>query len=292
MESGPQRVSGTWRYSLLPYFLPHEFGPDSPRPVYEQIQAALGMALDARGEWEEQRFDLDRNRPRLKDPHRWPSTLDQLDSRCGGFPGITYLAAPPKVGKSLLALASALEAAASMEWRVVYINAELTRGETDERVDRYITHRPGAEDALPFLRVVHVSRGLTLERLHEAILCSLEPDELRVLVVVDSINRIADFAGREYFRTLTELGTYLMTARRLSEGAVSGLIVSELNKRGTDKGDKGSYLADMLVRMKPGREAHWVEIDVLHARHGGDGPVGKFLRSWQEGRFVREEEVT
>ena len=275
----------------MSYFLPYEFGPGSPRPVYEQITAALAMAADTSGAVEAQRFDEDRTRPRLKEPYRWPSTLPQLDSRCGGFPGVTYLVAPPKAGKSILGLASALEAAATMEWRVLVFNAELTRGETDERVDRYIAAHPGAEDALPFVRVIHLSRGFNLEALHQAILCELEPDDLRLLLVVDSVSRIADVSGQEYFHVLRDLGVFLMTARRISEGVVSALVVSEMNQRGTDKGDRGSYLSDMLVKMKPAREAGYVDIDVKYARGAGEGPVGKFLRDWQRGEFRREEDV-
>ena len=51
-------------------------------------------------------------------PVCWPSTITDIDKLCGGFYGLTTLAAEEGTGKTMIALGSAIEAAASGKWQV------------------------------------------------------------------------------------------------------------------------------------------------------------------------------
>ena len=82
----------------------------------------------------------------------WPSGIPELDAAPqGGFYGLTTIVAPPKLGKSGLALSSAIEAAATQNWTVLYLNAELDDEELMDRVDRYMQFTPHTDDANGYL---------------------------------------------------------------------------------------------------------------------------------------------
>lgn len=95
-------------------------------------------------------------------PSFWPSTIAPLDDLIGGFYGLTVLTAEKGTGKSTLALASALEAAGTHEWEVVYLAAEDDWDTFRERFGRYIAAHPDL-DPWDTFHVLSVGRGQTLE---------------------------------------------------------------------------------------------------------------------------------
>ena len=92
---------------------------------------------------------------------RYPSTLEPIDTTYGGFFGVTSLIAEPGVGKTMLAWAVALQAAATQKWNVVYFGGELDEGEMIERRAREMTVHETAIDGADYLRMVQVGLGQT-----------------------------------------------------------------------------------------------------------------------------------
>jgi KaiC/GvpD/RAD55 family RecA-like ATPase len=220
---------------------------------------------------------------------RWPSGVIRLDQRTGGgFYGVTCLAGFAKLGKSLLALASAVEAALA-GWLVIYFNAEVTEPEMANRVLRYCGGNPKAELA-ERLQIVTVSPNVVLADFVRRIVQGLDMETERVLVVVDSINRVATYmqdhsTGFGYFDGLHRIAEYAMVVRRETLGAVSWLLVSETNRGGQVKGATLEYMADLVLRMRPGKEPTQVELTLAEARESAGGALGLYERRWQTGTF-------
>lgn len=212
----------------------------------------------------------------------WPSGIPALDALLDGGPhGVTAIASEGKVGKSMLAIGSALEAAATLDWRVAFFVGELDESEWDEREARYIAAHPAVGEGLALLRVYHVRRGVTPEEL--VLLANEESGPEPLLIVLDSINTIASLSGRPYYAMLEELSVWAMMARRLSAGAVSFLLVAETNVRGGIKGERLQFWADAIVRLERPKEREaaekgWVDVEVTHSRRTRSGYVGRFLR--------------
>lgn len=266
-----------------------ELGPDGSRP--NEVKACLALQIALEGMEPESQV-LGAGALQAESP-RWPSTLHPLDSRTGGFYGLATIYGPGKSGKSMLALGSAIQAAASGRWYSFYMNAEYTRSELENRFARYASVRPEAYDAVDWMRIIHVADGVTRRQILDRIQEGLGLGEPRgVLVVLDSTNAIAEAMGGGYFGALHSLTRWLATARRITEGLVSGIIVSETNQKGSVKGRKLEYSSDIGLSIKPIREtAFSVDVDVPWAREGGAGPVGRYVRDWQRCRLISEQQI-
>lgn len=219
----------------------------------------------------------------------WPTGCSRLDALTGGGYGMTVISGEPKVGKSLLAMSAAIEAARS-GWRVVYLNAELTKASILNRVLAYA--KTIDDDLKANLSIHQIEAGFTVDDAMEAIRAQLDLDTMRLLIVQDSINRIVDLScedGSEfgYWRTLRMWSELARRTARLSEGLISSIIVSELNKQGRTKGGGLDYAADLVVSIKADSEddQDLVYMSVPYARSSRGGKVGELMRSWQNGRF-------
>lgn len=226
-----------------------------------------------------------------RDLKTWPSTLDYIDTHCDGFYGMTTLAAEKGTGKTLLAIASAIEAAATGEWQVVYFAAEDDYDGFRTRFNQYLHEHPGAADCLTNFFFHSVGRSqspLSITRDTQA--CVDRHKETPILIVFDSINSIVTLSGRPYLQALSELGVWAMLARRLSGGNVSFLITAETNKRGEAKGEALPFWSDCYLKLKKVKGSENVVEIILDKtrRTAGEGPMGKFLRNWQTGRFERD----
>jgi len=181
---------------------------------------------------------------------RWPSTLFELDRRChGGFYGLSVLVGKKGLGKTLLALGSCLEAAATRDWQVVYFSAELDQQELAVRIGRYFERHAGSVDAVGFFHAIHLGKGHTLEDLCRMVEERTDPSGPRILVCIDSVTTAARLARRNFLFELEQLSLWSMLARRMSSGLASFLLVSEENKLGGAKGGALEYWADVVLKL-------------------------------------------
>lgn len=224
-----------------------------------------------------------------EDLPRFPSNLEPIDKHFGGFFGVTSLISEPGLGKTLLAWATALTAAATQKWNVVYYGGELDEGEMIERRAREFYVHDTAIDGADYLKMVQVGLGqTTFDFCIE--LCALDP-ELPILVVMDSINTIATLSRRNYLRELENYALWAMMSRRLSRGAASFLLVSETNKRGRSKGEKLEFWSDLAINMTGKKNELAVDFVISKVRRGQWIHLGTFHRDWATNRFYTEEEM-
>lgn len=276
---------------------PERYFGDSSRPPGLKAHAAMYLALLPSLPNERQRINY--TNPVLDDLlPRWPTPgVDYLMTHCGGGYGLSVVLGGSKCGKTFFALSQCIEAAATMNWQVVYLSAELDMQELAFRVGGYLKAHPHCVDAQNFLHILHVGKGQTPEEVQEDIAMTTDENGPPILVCLDSINTIAQMSGRDYLRTLTDYALWAMVARRMSNGAVSFLIVSETNKLGFAKGGQLQFWADQLIKLEkvdsgsldsPAGGMTPVKISLLASRRtGGEGPMGIFLRNHKSCQFEK-----
>lgn len=222
----------------------------------------------------------------------WPSTISRLDLNVGGFYGLTTVAADGGTGKTMLAMASAIEAAASGKWQVLHLSAEDDSGGLRERFNLYCNSHPGAEDCVGMLKAISVGCGQTPMTICHEIDAHLNLDiNVPILIVLDSINTITTLGNRSYLDGLAAWGKWAMLARRISGGRVSFLINSETNKRGVAKGEALGFWSDVVLHLSKKTESI-VDIELKKTRRtSGEGNLGRFIRSWQDQQFISELSV-
>lgn len=226
-----------------------------------------------------------------KPPKFWPSTIPHIDTVCGGFYGVSVVTGQPGTGKTLLSIASAIEAAASGNWQVVILSAEDDKDGFRERFNRYLSVHPAAQDCIGNLHYHAVGKGqdassLTLT-IHHCIDHTLDTP---ILIVIDSINSIVNLSHGSYLSLLKEIGLWAMFSRRLSAGDVSFFITAETNKSGEVKGEALSFWSDVYLKMK-WKSENVVDMNLAKTRRtAGAGPMGNHLRNWSTGRFEPEEQ--
>ncbi len=267
------------------------FGDESTYTLGEQGWIGLGLSLRADLQTEELQLTTDAKVPELPN---WPSTLNYIETHLGGFHGVTSLAAEKGTGKTMLALASAIEAAASGDWQVFYFAAEDDYGGMLTRYQTYLEAWGGARDAEGRLSVLSVGRIHSVWDLFQEITARCVTElNAPVLVVLDSINTIASLSTEPYLLALHNLGLWAMLSRRMSRGAASFLLVAETNKTGGIKGGNLDHWSDVVLRIrKVKNENRQVTMRLDKARlAGGEGPMGKYVRVHHQGRFLREDEA-
>jgi len=260
------------------------------------FKAWVALSTSLREFTSNQEHKIDFDKPAEDNLPRFPSTLHYIERQCGGFYGLTVLLGAQKCGKTMLALASCIEAAATMTWQVVYFSAELDEHEISLRLKRYFDANPGSLDCEHFLHVVHVGKGQGPEDLVTDIESCTDPEGPPILICLDSINTIAELSGREYLKTLKDYALWAMMSRRMSNGAASFLIVSETNVGGGAKGGKLEFWGDVVVKMKKASDTNTgivpVKMDLTASRRtGGEGFMGTYYRNMARGRFQKEEEI-
>jgi hypothetical protein len=189
----------------------------------------------------------------------------------------------------MLAFSTALSAAATQEWNVVYFCGELDEGEMIERRAREMTAHPSAVDGVDYLKVVQVGIGQTIFDFCVE-LAGMDPD-LPILVLMDSINTIAELSRKDYLRTLADFAIWAMMSRRLSRGAASFLLVSESNKKGNSKGEKLEFWSDLAITMKGRRDEMAVDFEISKVRRGKWIHLGMFYRHWDSNRFYTQQQM-
>jgi predicted ATP-dependent serine protease len=231
---------------------------------------------------------IDLNRDVTSSSHRFSSTIPELDRRTeGGLYGLTVVGGNAGVGKSMLAIGVAVEFALA-GGKAVYFNAEMTSKQILQRVWNASCGRREQIVGAP-LRLRHVTHTVTVESLIEQTISDLDAEDSRLLVVIDSINTVADMVTSqgqiEYFQALAQLIAWCATVRRRSEGSIMFLLVSELNAKGDVKGLKLEYVADLVLRITKGERSDCVVIECTKGREGGRGELGTHVVDWRAGRL-------
>lgn len=269
----------------LPDAAERVWGIGSSYSPYGQIRAAVRLCLTASGQLDDQNLRLP---PSQTQSPRFPIGIEWFDQypRQGGY-GVTMLGAGPKVGKSLMALRCACMSAAQ-HWTVVYFNAEMTRSQVAVRFNGIMetlteTQRAGV---LERLQMVHVDQTVTLDALALRIDHAVREDTVALLVVLDSLQSITAWIDADFFDALRDVSRYLVRLRRLTEGVVSALVVSELNKAGGLKGGNTlEHWADYVITAKRGPQDS-VELAAKYGREGGEGVAGRHYRVPGSARFI------
>ncbi len=271
---------------------PHKFFDNTEIPAGHRALAATHLALHSwsPNETASVKFDADVN----DTLQRWPSNIDYIQDHCGGFYGLTVILGGMKTGKTMMALGSCIEAAATEEWQVVYLCAELDAHEVSMRLNRYFNAHPNSKSCQDFLHIVFVGKGQTPEMIQWTIEMETSEDGPPILVCMDSINTITEMSGQNYLSTLRDYALWAMLSRRMSNGAASFLIVSETNQIGGAKGGKLEFWADQVIKItanKKGGVAGLVPVKLnlmASRRTGGEGEMGIYLRNQQTCWFQPE----
>lgn len=280
---------------------PSLFDPDTPGLPGMKCAVALEIALVGVREIREATFDRAPYREHRPMP-RYRSRIERLDLRCGGFYGMTVIAGGPGVGKSELALGTAIEAACPASdddpergWRVFYLDAELTEHEREDRFNHVAAGHPDPYACLDRLHALPLGLGnahpdLVRPRIERKLEEHGYADE-KVLVICDSVNSLAKLQARgsdqAYFTAVEDWLLWGKEAVRISEGSVAFLMIFEVSKSGGTRGSASAeFWANLAVRMTAGREEHEVNIDVRKGRQGGRGPLGKYVLDWRRGLFL------
>jgi predicted ATP-dependent serine protease len=278
------------------YLMPEKFFNSTDIPAGHRAWCATWVALHPETQNEVPPIKFDDS---LKDTlQRWPSNLEYIDYHCGGFYGLAVILGAGKTGKTMLALGSCIEAAATEEWQVVYLCAELDQHEMALRLNRYFNAHPASKACEDFLHIVFVGKGQTPDMIQAQVEMVTDPNGPPILICMDSINTITEMSGRDYLRTLRDYALWAMLSRRMSNGAVSFLIVSETNQIGGTKGGKLEFWADQVVKIsnpKGGRAAFGlvpVKMQLLASRRtGGEGDMGVYLRNQTTCQFQPEAQA-
>lgn len=272
----------------------------SPYNAAERGWLALGVCLREEMESTHLAVKFGRHDPQAApQPPAWPSTLDYIQENIGGWRGLTSFSGVKGSGKTMLAIACAIEAAASGEWQVVYFLAEDDVNGLQERIDNYEAAHAHAINAAGWLHFVGVPMGVTQNRIFEDVTACIDTTVDRpLLVCFDSINTIASLTHRSYLLALHDLGLWAMMSRRISRGAVSFQLVAETNQRGEIKGANLAFWSDVLLKMKKVQKSinegddltdqrGIVSLTLDKARRWpGEGPMGRFVRDFRRLRFL------
>lgn len=188
---------------------------------------------------------------------RYAGGLYDLEVVAGGLYGLAVIAGAPKSGKSLLALRCALDTARQAETLVVYVDLELDSGTYARRLLGACGARTQGE--LPswipdHMRIID-GRDAGVEELSDGIAEQLDDQHERVLIVIDSINRLAKnqqlHRKDAYFDALSAVVSWARRAMTLSHGQIGAILVSEVNRAGQITGQDPEYAADCLVTLRP-----------------------------------------
>ena len=228
-------------------------------------------------------------RPKSIELQTWPSGVTSIDNLTGGFYGAALIGGKQKVGKSMMAIRSSILAAQS-GWTVAYFDAENDRDEVMRRAWNVIGAKEN--DSLTFWHPWFVRRAATLERIAECAAQTIVPGDKRLLIVIDSLNRVAKRMERNdkryqrgggYFRALQDVCEWAQAATMLSNGRVGVLLTAEQNRGGTIVGMDAEYACQIIVYLR--EQETGVDLDVISRRTQG-GNLGPHMRRFSRCEFV------
>ena len=251
-----------------------------------RIEAALRIARESGSGLRPLSYFPHRSDANIALAPRFPSGLARLDTLTGGgVYGVTTIAGAPKVGKSHLAVACAWEGARAGAV-VVYLSADQAIDQTLRLLGRYVASRPlFPEECRERLHVLDIVVPLTSEALTRELVRCVGAQDRPVLLVVDSINSLAQLLGGDYFTRLHGILYFLVRARRLAQGDITVVAIAELNKGGDVKGRQAIYASDLIVRMQ-GAQGGAIDVDAQFSRESAGGSAGRYLLDHSSARLV------
>jgi hypothetical protein len=229
---------------------------------------------------------------------RWPSGIYDVDKLTeGGFYGFTVVGGPKKLGKSMVTAYSTLMAAKA-GWRVLMLRGEGTDDQLDLALEKVLFYERDADGVLPawyFDRWdserLNPTSGFRVEDAFRAAFDYLDGDTDRLLICIDSINRIARYdSGRDsgdgYLRAISRACQIAQSACESSGGDIGVMMLTETNQRGGFVGMDIEYSAGCLLRLRKSRHFDSAKL-VLESRESPGGDLGLHTRNWNTGRFER-----
>lgn len=228
---------------------------------------------------------------------RWHCGLPSVDVPYGGLQGVTILGGDAGVGKSTFSMACSLENALTGAL-VLYFDAENAAGEQRARAVRWF----GGEAAFGAAQrqlALHWRWCLVDNRHSWQTLLLYAANEIshrhdRVLIVLDSLQTLAhEFEPRRNMLEVTgALYTSMNRLVRATDGRISFLVLSELNKEAGLKGGVAKYRGTMILRID--REdslalgEHDYRLHMMKNRNGRlGGDLGLYQLEWSSCRFVK-----
>lgn len=225
---------------------------------------------------------------------RWPSGVRLWDDLSGGAYGFTAISGKKKLGKSIIAVRSSVEAA-RQGWFTHYCYGENTPGLIASMVARTLGPIPASEPPEWFVerwRGMRFRRGHSIEAVMKNVADYTPRDAERILIVLDSINRLARYCpGGEYLRNLSYICHVAQTMCEDSAGKIGFLVLSETNQRGGMIGLDVEHAAGCLVYLRRTRDPAKVKF-TIESRESPSGELGELTRDWENCKFDTPELVT
>lgn len=227
-------------------------------------------------------------------PPRISTSIPEVDQATGGGAyGFTCIAGDSGVGKSTTAWNVALAAKAG-GWDVLYIAAEMEQADYEMRAGRFLGCSPGevrASGRLPVL--AHVASGLDLDALIDLVLTAPGEKAQRLLIVLDSITKIAAYideaqTDNSFFRAMARLTRMAEAAVRFGERRIAVVATSELNKDRQAIGRRITYAASLEIDLMADKDQpDLVRVSIPKARYSARPaqPFGPYLHDWRRHRL-------
>ncbi len=213
---------------------------------------------------------------------RWWSGLTPVNNMAGGFYGFTAISGKKKLGKTIIGVRASVEAVKG-EWPTHYYYGENTEQRIVGMVRRVLGPIPS--EALPAYmdryRYVRFYPGHSIETIVNDVKRTILPSDERVLICIDSINRLARGTGGDYLRALGRICQVCQTAAEESGGNIGFQVLSETNQRGAMVGMDLEYSASCLLYLRPTKNPEAVKMK-LESRESEGGELGTLSRNWAE----------
>lgn len=228
--------------------------------------------------------------------------------------GVVTIAGAPSSGKSYAAISCGIDNAMSTSdpWEVFYLNCEMGKGYVIDRGLRAVAsadlddigassehERRRALEHLDKVKIpprfqrVDVELGVTMNQVIEYLAENVT--DTNTLVVIDSISSFVDnmeeVEGDSFgMSNLRVVSKYATAVRRLTQGRIAWILLSELNKEGRAKGRSLDHRSDMAISMAPNPDkGHLKEIKVTKSWFGPTGDLGTFVLHPEIGRLVKAD---
>jgi len=216
----------------------------------------------------------------------WPNGF--AGQPCEALPnlrGVVVVAGVPSAGKSVLALASGIDAARA-GWDVLYLQAEMAERPFAKRLRNAV----GLVGKPQTFHHVDIGYGASIEALMAWIESRIT--ERPTLIVFDSLTSFCDQAEAQdpadpHNATLSKrLIMWSINVRRATHGEVAFLMLAEASKEGRIRGRSGDHKADLALHMESNPQSPSVKrITVTKAWEYQTGPLGEFGLDLQNARL-------
>lgn len=257
----------------------------------DRLKAILKESLQPKGEKFEE-LDLGLIEDEDEDEHspRFESGILDIQKMSGGFYSFTAVAGRKKLGKTIIAVRACIESAQpgpNGGWSVHYYYGENTakrvRGLIKKTLGTLRSDEP-PEWFFDKFRSCRFRAGASLEGLIHNCATMIPSDAEKVLIAIDSVNRLARYAKIEYLRALGKICEIAQASSEESGGRIAWLVLSEMNHKGGMIGMDIEHSAACLLYLRKTKNPDRVKM-ALESRESQSGDLGSLYRNWAECRF-------